>query len=261
MKIIFLNQETVKILFAIFLFTMLFVSLSLSAGVTISNPAEYAVIKAGEDQLQSTTQKQLEALKKIDVKIATLYGINYKIRVYEEKYNKYLSAVSSFMTGIKAGSTIYLEGMEVLLALKDLKAAIKHNPNGVLVSGISMNRLYLDIGAEFLRTFNIMSKIVDKGGDGNMHTGAERVMFLWDLSQGISHLRSKIEQLTLIIGVSSYEDLWNKAIAGKISKTNKVLAKESMKRMRKGLSLSIALFNERKRYHSNPNGFINNFIN
>ena len=32
------------------------------------------------------------------------------------------------MTGIKAGSTIYLEGMEVLLALKDLKAAIKHNP-------------------------------------------------------------------------------------------------------------------------------------
>ena len=43
-----------------------------------------------------------------------------------------------------------------------------------------MNRLYLDNGAEFLRTFNIMSKIVDKGGDGNMHTGAERVMFLWD---------------------------------------------------------------------------------
>ena len=86
-------------------------------------------------------------------------------------------------------------------------------------------------------------------------------MFLWDLSQGISHLRSKIEQLTLIIGVSSYEDLWNKAIAGKISKTNKVLAKESMKRMRKGLSLSIALVNERKRHHSNPNGFINNFIN
>lgn len=223
---------------------------------TVSNLTEHAIIAANEDSLNSKVVAQRNVTLKIG---AEQYGIGImdnQIRRYEARYNYYLTNVSKFISVLRSGSTIVLEGIEVLVALRDLKTAINHNPQGLSAS-IPMTSLYIEIGVEFLRTYNIMGKIIAKGGPGNMHTTAERTMMLWDLSHNLHVLRSKIHNLAFLVGVTSYEDLWNRAIAGKMNKTNKVLAKEAMKRFQKGIAFSKVLFDEQRKHHKrNPFDFV-----
>lgn len=59
---------------------------------------------------------------------------------------------------------------------------------------------------------------------------------LWNLVNNLEQLNRKLRRLSMSIMMYSFEDVWNRAIAGKISKTNKMLATESSKRMRRAIS-------------------------
>ena len=74
-----------------------------------------------------------------------------------------------------------------------------------------------------------------------MLNGAERTRLLWQLNGEIEQLNKKFRALALSISIFSFEDVWNRAIAGKIEKTNGMLADEAHKRMSRAMK-QVALF-------------------
>ena len=133
-----------------------------------------------------------------------------------------------------------MEGIQTLSALWEIKTACRINPQGIAAS-LSMNNLYAETATELVKTYKILKQVVAKGGEGNMLNGAERTRLLWQLSSEIEQLNKKFRALALSIGIFSSEDVWNRAIAGKIEKTNGMLATEAHKRMSRAMK-QVALF-------------------
>lgn len=52
-----------------------------------------------------------------------------------------------------------------------------------------------------------------------MLNGAERTQLIWNLERELEQLNSKLRRLAVSISVFSFEDVWNRAIAGKIDKS------------------------------------------
>lgn len=96
-----------------------------------------------------------------------------------------------------------------------------------------MNNLYMETAIQFIKTYRSLKKVCKKGGDGNMLNGAERTQLIWNLERELEQLNSKLRRLAVSISVFSFEDVWNRAIAGKIDKSNGMLALEARNRMRR----------------------------
>lgn len=52
-----------------------------------------------------------------------------------------------------------------------------------------------------------------------MLNSAERTQLIWNLERELEQLNSKLRRLAVSISVFSFEDVWNRAIAGKIDKS------------------------------------------
>ena len=173
--------------------------------------------------------------------------LNTKMKNWEKKYNEYLKTVSGYASAIKAATTLYSDGMQTLTALWDVHAACRINPQGIAAS-LSMNNLYMETASEFMRTYKTLKQVVAKGGEGNMLSGAERTELLWNLTDNLARLNRKLRLLAVSITMHSFEDVWNRAINGKIGKSNKMLAVESSKRMRRAMS-NVAKFYRYRQSH------------
>ena len=137
-----------------------------------------------------------------------------------------------FADRIVADCQLYLEGVQTLNALWEVSAAKKINPQGVFAT-MSMNNLYMETAMQFIKTYRSLKKVCKKGGDKNMLNGAERTQLIWNLERELEQLNSKLRRLAVSISVFSFEDVWNRAIAGKIDKSNGMLALEARNRMRR----------------------------
>ena len=84
----------------------------------------------------------------------------------------------------------------------------------------------------------------------NMLNGSERTMLLWKLSAELEQLNKKLRSLALSITVFNFEDVWNRAIAGKIEKTNGMLAEDARKRQSKAMRQVAKFYAIRQ--HSKP---------
>ena len=113
-----------------------------------------------------------------------------------------------------------------------------------------MNNLYMETAAEFTKTYRLLNKVVKKGGQDNMLNGSERTMLLWKLSAELEQLNKKLRSLALSITVFNFEDVWNRAIAGKIEKTNGMLAEDARKRQSKAMRQVAKFYAIRQ--HSKP---------
>lgn len=199
---------------------------------TTSNPGEYLAIKKGEDNILNEISAQTNYRKKEAGIQAELSATTAKIKNWEQQYNKYLKTKEGFADGIAAACQLYLEGVQTLNALWEVSAAKKINPQGVFAT-MSMNNLYMETAIQFIKTYRSLKKVCKKGGNGNMLNSAERTQLIWNLERELEQLNSKLRRLAVSISVFSFEDVWNRAIAGKIDKSNGMLALEARNRMRR----------------------------
>ena len=199
---------------------------------TTSNPGEYLAIKKGEDNILNEISAQTNYRKKEAGIQAELSETTTKIKNWEQQYNKYLKTTEGFADGIAAACQLYLEGVQTLNALWEVSAAKKINPQGVFAT-MSMNNLYMETAIQFIKTYRSLKKVCKKGDNGNMLNSAERTQLIWNLERELEQLNSKLRRLAVSISVFSFEDVWNRAIAGKIDKSNGMLALEARNRMRR----------------------------
>lgn len=221
--------RAVMLCFAIVLFTAV---CRAQIGATTSNPGQYLAIKKGEDIILNKISAQTNYRKKEAGIQAELSATTAKIKKWEQQYNKYLKTTKGFADRIAADCQLYLEGVQTLNALWEVSAAKKINPQGVFAT-MSMNNLYMETAIQFIKTYRSLKKVCKKGGDGNMLNGAERTQLIWNLERELEQLNSKLRRLAVSISVFSFEDVWNRAIAGKIDKSNGMLALEARNRMRR----------------------------
>ena len=167
------------------------------------------------------------------------------MKKWEQKYNSYLKTTQGYADAIKAGCTLYMQGMQTLSALWEINTACKINPQGIAAS-VSMNTIYAETAVELVKTYRILKSVVAKGGEGNMLKGSERTKILWQLSTELEQLNRKFRSLALSISLYTFEDVWNKAIAGKIQKSNKVLAKEALSRQKQAMKVVARFYRERQ---------------
>lgn len=213
--------------------------------VTQSNPLEYTAIGEGESRLNDIIGKQNDILDTLGVLHGEMVVAETKMKKWEEKYNSYLKTTQGFADALKAGCTLYMQGMQTLTALWEINTACKINPQGIAAS-VSMNTLYAETAVELVKTYRILKKVVTKGGEGNMLKGSERTKILWQLSTELEQLNRKFRSLALSISLYTFEDVWNKAIAGKIQKSNRVLAKEALNRQKRAMKVVARFYRERQ---------------
>ena len=216
-------------------------------GLSSSNPLEYAAIAGGEELIANQIKKQSKAMAAIAVEQGAMSVANTKMKQWEQKYNSYLKTASGYASAIKAATSLYADGIQTLTALWEVHTACRINPQGIAAS-LSMNNLYLETATEFIRTYRALKNVIAKGGEGNMLNGAERTQMLWNLTNNLERLNRKLRLLSVSVTMHSLDDVWNRAVTGKINKSNKVLAKESSKRMCRAIS-NVAKFYKYRQTH------------
>lgn len=232
---------------------MMFLSINIckGQGASTSNPGEHLAIITGEDNINSRISSQTNSRTKEAGIQSELSASTTKIREWEQQYNKYLKTTKGYADRIVADCHLYLEGVQTLTALWEVYAAKKINPQGVFAT-LSMNNLYMETATQFIKTYRSLKKVCKKGGEGNMLNTAERTELIWNLERELEQLNAKLRRLAVSISVFSFEDVWNRAIAGRIDKTNGMIALEARNRMRRAVT-SVAKF-YKLRQNSKPWG-------
>lgn len=221
-------------------FRVLMVCLTMALSITVckgqgastSNPGEYLAIMEGENLINGNISSQNKSREKEAGIQSDLSYSTTKIRTWEQQYNSYLKTADGYAKRAVACCQLYLEGVQTLTALWEVYAAQKINRQGVFAT-MSMNNLYMETATQFLKTFRSLKKVCAKGGKENMLNGSERTALIWNLERELEHLNQKLRRLAVSISVFSFEDVWNRAIAGKIDKSNGMLALEARNRMRR----------------------------
>lgn len=197
-----------------------------------SNPLEVAAIKQGTDSLNSKVKSQSNGMQKTAVRqgaIATEFTI---MKGWESKYNSYLKTPRGYAEAIKAGTTLYADGVETLQHLYELQRAINANPAGIGAT-LVMTDLYMEIAQEFTKTYRLLKVSIAKGGNTNMMTGAERTEMLWELTDALARINSKLRMLAISIAYHNMTDVWNKMTAGIVPKSHSDIARDALDRWKR----------------------------
>lgn len=210
----------------------LFTTICRGQGATTSNPGEYLAIMEGENLINGKISSQNKSRVSEAGIQSELSRSTTKIRTWEQQYNSYLKTADGYAKRAVACCQLYLEGVQTLTALWEVYAAQKINRQGVFAT-MSMNNLYMETATQFIKTFRSLKKVCAKGGKENMLNGSERTLLIWNLERELEQLNKKLRRLAVSISVFSFEDVWNRAIAGKIDKSNGMLALEARNRMRR----------------------------
>ena len=142
-----------------------------------------------------------------------------------DKYNAYLKTARGYADALKAGCSLYADGVQTLQHLYEIQRAINANPVGIGAT-LAMNDLYLETATEFIKTYRLLKVSVAKGGTDNMLTGAERTEMLWQLSDELARLNAKLRTLAISIAYHNLTDVWNQYTAGMVDKSTVVCAAE-----------------------------------
>ena len=238
-----------KLIIATIGIALLSVATAKGQSASTSNPLQYAAIQAGEAKINNNLKSQTDGMEKLATAQGSMVKEATMMKKWEKNYHAYLTTAQGYAEKIAAASTLFQEGMQTLSYLWEIDQARKINPEGVFAS-MSMNNLYMETASEFVKCFRLLNKVVKKGGQENMLNGSERTMVLWQLSEELELLNKKLRSLAISITVFNFEDVWNRAIAGKIEKTNAMLASDARKRQSKAMR-QVARF-YRVRQNSKP---------
>lgn len=192
-----------------------------------SNPGEYTVLATGNLLINDMVKKETTAERETAAMQTAMSGEFTKIKQWEQKYNSYLKTAEGYASALKAATSIYDDGMRILLNLDKIRQACSNNPQGI-VATISMNNLYAETVTEFVSVFSLLKQAVAKGGKENMLTGAERSKTLWELEDRLKSLSDKLKLLHYSIRHYRMADVWYQATAGMIERDKREVALQSL---------------------------------
>ena len=186
----------------------------------------------GNDLLNTAIKDEAENQMKTAMLQNTIAAEFTKIKEWEKKYSSYLQTAEGYASSLKAATTIYNDGVRILMTMGKLRKAIANNPEGPIAT-ISMNNLYIETATELVSVFTLLKEAVAKGGKENMLTGAERSQTMWLLSDKLHGLSQRFQRLYLSIRYYTMTDVWQRASAGIIDHSYAELASQSMSRWRR----------------------------
>ena len=217
--------------------TVLSLSITARAQIVSTNPLEYAALIEGNEMINA----QIEAQTKDQLKTAglqnTMAAEFTQIKKWEDKYSRYLQSAEGFASTLKAGTTLYHDGVHIFLTLGHIRKAVSDNPQG-LVSTAAMNHLYIETATELVGVFTLLKDAVAKGGTENMLTGAERAQTLWQLEDKLDAFNKKLRQLYLSIRYYTMADVWNSYTAGTWYYDNAHVAHSAYERWRRAAKVA-----------------------
>lgn len=202
------------------------------AQVVQNNELHVGIIWRKTGQINETVtdqNKDLEKMYSVQTAINTKFN---KIRVWEQKYNSYLKSARGYAETMKAGTTLYLDGIRTFQNLLQIQRAIAANPQGIGAT-LSMNDLYAETLAEFIKTYNLLKYEIAGEGKEHMLNGAERNDMLWNLSDGLQQLNKKLHELALSIAYYNLIDVWRNVTAGLTMPDHGMIANEALDRWKR----------------------------
>lgn len=218
---------------------LVLVPLKVSAQLSQSNPDQYVIIAEGQKLINDKISDQTTGQQKTAALQGTIAAEFTKMKQWEGKYNSYLKTARGYAESLKAGTSIYAEGVQTLQHLYELKRAIGHNPVG-MVATLSLNDLYLETASEFIKVYTTL-KDVARGGGTNMLRGSERTEMLWQLNDQLADLNRRLRQLAISIAYHNMMDVWSRYTAGLIDRDKSVIASEALDRWRRASEVASVL--------------------
>lgn len=206
---------------------MLTVCNTTQAQIVTTNPGEYTILATGNELINQTVKSENKAERNTAVFQNTMAAEFTEMKQWEKDYNSYLKTASGYASALKAATHIYDDGLRILLTLDKMRRAVKNNPQGIAAT-VSMNNLYMETTTEMLSVFTLLKSAVAKGGEQNMLTGAERSKTLWELEDKLSSFSHKLQLLYYSIRHYRMSDVWNRATAGMIERSNGEIAQQSL---------------------------------
>lgn len=214
--------------------------LTAAAQLSQSNPDQYVIIAEGQKLINDKISDQTTGQQKTAALQGTIAMEFTKMKQWEGKYNSYLKTARGYAESLKAGTSIYAEGVQTLQHLYELKRAIGHNPVG-MVATLSLNDLYLETASEFIKVYTTLKESLAKGGETNMLKGSERTEMLWQLNDQLDDLNRRLRQLAISIAYHNMMDVWNRYTAGLIDRDKGVIASEALDRWRRASEVASVL--------------------
>ena len=202
-----------------------------------TNPSQYVAIAEGQKAVNAAIESQTSGMQKTAALQGTIAAEFTMMKKWEGKYNAYLKTARGYAEAIKAGCSLYADGVETLSHLHEIQKAINYNPMGIGAT-LAMNDLYLETTIEFIKTYRLLKVSVAKGGTDNMMTGAERTEMLWELNDELARLNRKLRTLAISIAYHSLTDVWNQATTGMVDKSHAQIAEEAYDRWRRATNVS-----------------------
>lgn len=203
-----------------------------SAQMSQSNPLQYVEIETGHKNINDQIKKQTKAQEKTGLLQTTISAEFTKIKQWEGKYNSYLKTARGYAEAIKAGTSLYAEGVETLRHIHEIRKAVAANPQGIGAS-VAMNNIYVETAAELIRTYRLLKVSVALGTNVNMLTGAERTELLWNLNDALDQLNRKLRRLAMSIAFYNLGDVWNNATAGMVERSHAQVAADAIDRWKR----------------------------
>lgn len=203
-----------------------------SAQMSQSNPLQYVEIETGHKNINDQIKKQTKAQEKTGLLQATISAEFTKIKQWEGKYNSYLKTARGYAEAIKAGTSLYAEGVETLRHIHEIRKVVAANPQGIGAS-VAMNNIYVETAAELIRTYRLLKVSVALGSNVNMLTGAERTELLWNLNDALDQLNRKLRRLAMSIAFYNLGDVWNNATAGMVERSHAQVVADAIDRWKR----------------------------
>ena len=217
------------IVFGLILLASLIASTRVNAQVVSANPLEWAALAEGNELINGQIKDQIEGQKKTALLQNTIAAEFTQIHKWEKKYNSYLKSIDGYASSLKAATHLYDDGVRLFINLCNLKKAIAENPQGIAAT-LSINNLYVETATELITVYTTLRDAIDKGGNGNMLTGAERSTTLWAINDRLAAFNHKLSQLTLSLRYYTMIDVWNNATEGLIDRSHGDIADQAHSR-------------------------------
>ena len=213
------------------------ISVSTFAQVGESNPSQYVAIAEGQTLVNNAVNSQTKGMQKTAALQGSMAAEFTMMKKWEQKYNSYLKTARGYADALKAGTSLYADGVETLRHLYEIRKAINANPTGIGAT-LAMNDLYLETTTEFIKTYRLLKVSVAKGGTDNMLTGAERTEMLWQLNDELARLNAKLRTLAISIAYHNFTDVWNQYTAGMLDKSHADIAHDAYDRWRRASTVA-----------------------
>jgi hypothetical protein len=213
------------------------ISVSTFAQVGESNPSQYVAIAEGQTLVNNAVNSQTKGMQKTAALQGSMAAEFTMMKKWEQKYNSYLKTARGYADALKAGTSLYADGVETLRHLYEIRKAINANPTGIGAT-LAMNDLYLETTTEFIKTYRLLKVSIAKGGTDNMLTGAERTEMLWQLNDELARLNAKLRTLAISIAYHNFTDVWNQYTAGMVDKNHADIAHDAYDRWRRASTVA-----------------------